>query len=205
MAANQLMVDQQGQQPMNRRMLMSAFLGLTLLSSKFAAPAAPLPRISPEFSINNLSGKTTLLSSFKGRVVVLEFLFVKSQHCMRVARTLNTLQAELAPRGFQSIAIAFDAPNAAATGGEMLNSMIDNLGLTYPVGYASRANVDSYLGRSGSEMLSIPQVVVIDRTGTIRAATGGGANPSLEDANSLRTLVDALLKESEPRNGTDKK
>jgi peroxiredoxin len=205
MAANQLRVDQQGQQRMNRRMLMSAFLGLTLLSSKLAAPAEPLPRISPEFSINNLSGKTTLLSSFKGKVVVLEFLFVKSQHCMRVARTLNILQAELGARGFQSIAIAFDAPNAAATGGEMLNSMIDNLGLTYPVGYASRANVDGYLGRSGNEMLSIPQVVVIDRTGTIRAATGGAPNPSLEDANSLRTLVDALLKESEPRNATDKK
>jgi peroxiredoxin len=192
------MPDQQEQQAMNRRILTAALLGLMLLTSKFAAPAAPLPRISPDFSINNLSGKTTMLSSFKGKVVVLEFLFVKSQHCMRVARTLNILQAELAPRGFQSVAIAFDAPNAATTGGEMLNSMIDNLGLTYPVGYASRDSVDSYLGRSGNDMLSIPQVVVIDRTGSIRAATGGGANPSLEDANSLRTLVDALLKEPEP-------
>ena len=187
---------------MNRRMLTSGFLGL-MLSTWYAAPAAPLPRVSPDFSINNLSGKTTMLSSFKGKVVVLEFLFVKSQHCMRVARTLNTLQAELGPRGFQSIAIAFDAPNAASTGGEMLSSMIDYLGLTYPVGYASRGNVDSYLGRSGNDMLSIPQVVVIDRTGTIRATTGGG-DPSLEDVNSLRTLVDALLKESEPKNGKDK-
>lgn len=180
---------------MNRSTLRSAFLGFTLAISTFSLPAAPAPRLSPDFSINDLSGKSTMLSSFKGKVIVMEFLFVKSQHCRQVARTLNTLQAELGPRGFQSIAIAFDAPNAAVTGGEMLNSMIDYLGLTYPVGYASRASVDSYLGRSGNEMLSIPQVVVIDRAGTIRATTGGAANPGLEDANSLRTLVDPLLKE----------
>jgi peroxiredoxin len=190
---------------MKRRVLKSAFLGLMLSTSTLSLPAAPSPRISPDFSINDLSGKSTMLSSFKGKVIVMEFLFVKSQHCMRVARTLNALQAELGPRGFQSIAIAFDAPNAAATGGEMLNSMIDYLGLTYPVGYASRANVDSYLGRSGNEMLSVPQVVVIDRMGTIRATTGGGPNPSLEDENSLRMLVDPLLKESAAANGNAKR
>jgi peroxiredoxin len=189
---------------MNRRVLKSTLLGLMLSTSTLSLPAAPAPRVSPDFSINDLSGKSTMLSSFKGKVIVMEFLFVKSQHCMRVARTLNTLQADLGPRGFQSIAIAFDAPNAAATGGEMLNSMIDYLRLTYPVGYASRANVDSYLGRSGNEMLSIPQVVVIDRMGIIRAATGGGPSPNLEDENSLRMLVDPLLKESVPASGNAK-
>ena len=189
---------------MHHRMLTFALLGLLFFGSTGSVPAAPVPRVSPDFSINDLSGKTTMLSTFKGKVVVVEFLFVKSQHCVRVARTLNALQAELGPRGFQSVAIAFDAPNAAATGGEMLNSMIESLGLTYPVGYASRANVDAYLGRSGNEMLSIPQVVVIDRMGTIRATTGGGPNPSLEDANSLRTLLEPLLKESDPPNGKAK-
>jgi peroxiredoxin len=181
-----------------------AFLGLMLLGLKLAVPAQ-LPRASPDFTINSPVGKTTLLSSFKGKVVVMEFLFVKSQHCMRVARTLNNLQAEMGSRGFQSIAIAFDAPNAATTGGDLLTSMIDYLGLTYPVGYATRGEVDSYLGRSGNELLSIPQVVVIDRAGTIRAATGTGPTPSLEDADSLRTFVNALLKETVPANGTTKR
>jgi peroxiredoxin len=183
-----------------------ALLAFMLLGLEIAVPA-PLPRTSPDFSINppaQPAGKTTLLSSFKGKVVVMEFLFVKSQHCLRVARMLNNLQAELGPRGFQSVAIAFDAPNAATTGGDLLSSAIDYLGLTYPVGYATRGEVDSYLGRSGNEILSIPQVVVIDRAGTIRAATGTGSNPSLEDANSLRMIVDGLLKESVPSNGASK-
>jgi peroxiredoxin len=181
---------------MNHRELTSALLGLVLFNSEFALPAAPLPRTSPEFSINELSGKTTMLSSFKGNVVVLEFLFVRSQHCVRVAQTLNQLQREFGARGLQAIGIAFDAPNAATTGGEYLSAMADSLMLTYPVGYAQRTSVDSYLGRTGNDMLSIPQIVVIDRSGTIRAATGGQANPSLEDASYLRILLDALLKES---------
>jgi peroxiredoxin len=181
-----------------------AFLGLMLLGLKVAVPA-PLPRASPDFTIHPPIGKTTLLSSFKGKVVVMEFLFVKSQHCLRVARMLNNLQAELGSRGFQSIAVAFDAPNAATTGGDLLSSMIEDLALTYPVGYATRDEVDNYLGRSGKEMLSIPQVVVIDRAGTIRAVTGTGPTPSLEDAESLRNFVNALLRETVPSNGTSKR
>jgi peroxiredoxin len=172
------------------------FFGLLLLFSVYAVPLPMLPRSSPELRIDEPSGKTSMLSSFKGRVVVLEFLFVKSQHCMRVAQVLNQLQHELGPRGFQAIGIAFDAPNAAATGGEYLSAMADSLKLSFPVGYAQRASVDTYLGRTGNDMLSIPQIVVIDRAGMIRAANGGQTNPSLEGADSLRTLLEPLLKES---------
>jgi peroxiredoxin len=178
--------------------------GLLLLGSALATSSPSLPRQSPELSINDLSGKATMLSSFKGKVVVLEFLFVKSQHCLRVAQVLNQLQQELGPRGLQPVGIAFDAPNATATGGEYLNAMVQSLRLTYPVGYAQRAAVDAYLGRSANDMLSIPQIVVIDRAGTIRAATGGQTDPSLEDINALRVLLEPLLKESAAPNSKSK-
>lgn len=181
-----------------------AIFGLLLLGSALAASSPTLPRLSPELSINDLSGKATMLSSFKGKVVVLEFLFVKSQHCVRVAKVLNQLQQELGPRGLQSVGIAFDAPNATVTGGEYLNAMVQSLRLTYPVGYAQRTAVDTYLGRSANDMLSIPQIVVIDRAGMIRAATGGQTNPSLEDVNALRILLEPLLKESAAPNSKSK-
>jgi hypothetical protein len=77
--------------------------------------------------------------------------------------------------------------------------MVDYFKLTYPVGYSAKSDVDSYLGRTGKEILNIPQIVVIDRTGTIRATSGGaGGDPQLEDENSLRSLIDSLLKESGP-------
>jgi peroxiredoxin len=175
--------------------LVAVLFGLISLNSQLVLSAPPLPRQSPEFSIKAPDGNTTMLSSFKGKVVVLEFLFVRSQHCIRVAQTLNQLQAEMGARGLQAAGVAFDAPNAAVTGGEYLSAMTTALNLTYPVGYAEKQTVDAYLGRTGNELLSIPQIVIIDRTGTIRAVTGSQGNPSLENPDALRTLLTHLLAE----------
>src|SRR5262249_24899734 len=131
-----------------RRLTSLVFLFLMTVSTP-ALPSAPVPRKSPEFTISQPSGKTILLSSFKGKAVVLEFFFVKSQHCVRVAQILNKLNGELGPRGFQPVGIAFDAPDPRKTGGQYLASLLDSLKLSYPVGYASAGAVDSYLGRAG--------------------------------------------------------
>jgi len=184
---------------MNKQKVKITLLALMLTSSTFALPSVPALRKSPEFTIYDPSGKTELLSSLKGKVVVLEFLFVMSQHCLRVAQTLNKLNAELGPRGFQPVGVVFDPPNGPSTGGQSLARMVDYYKLTYPVGYSAKSDVDTYLGRTGNVILNIPQIVVIDRTGTIRATSGGvGGDPKLEDENSLRALIDGLLKESGP-------
>lgn len=178
------------------RMITSIFLIMVLVTSAFALPIITVLRKSPDFTIDDGSGKTTQLSNFKGKVVVMEFLFVKSQHCMRVAMMLNKLNGELGPRGFQSVGIVFDPPNSAESGVQLLPVVAESLKLTYPLGYATKDAVDSYLGRSGNEILNIPQVVVIDRAGMIRATSGGrGGDPTLEDENSLRTLINGLLNE----------
>jgi hypothetical protein len=66
--------------------------------------------------------------------------------------------------------------------------------------------VDGYLGRTGNEILSIPQVVVIDRFGMIRATSGGRrGDPKLEDESYLRDLIDGLLKEDLPTNSAKKR
>jgi peroxiredoxin len=164
------------------------------------ALAAALPRPSPEFSIDEPGKPPVLLSSFKGKVVVMEFLFIRSQHCQKFARTLDTLYGELGPRGFQPVAVAFDPPTGSSAGAQGVSFMTSYLKLTYPVGYASKQSVDSYLGRGANEILNIPQVVVIDRSGTIRATSGGRAgDPTLEDEVALRALLGKLLEERAPR------
>lgn len=181
---------------MNPKQITSAFLALVLATSAFAVPSIMPPRKSPEFTIADPSGKTTLLSSFKGKVVVMEFLFVKSEHCMRLATTLNKLNGELGSRGFQAVGIVFDPPNSPNTGAQLLPAVMNYFKLTYPLGYATKEDVDSYLGRTGNEILNIPQVVVIDRAGMIRYTSGGrGGDPTLEDENSLRNLILSLLME----------
>ena len=181
---------------MNRKQITSMFLMLMLVTSAFPLPSVSPARKSPEFTISGAAGKTTQLSAFKGKVVVMEFLFINSQHCMRVATMLNKLNNELGPRGFQAVGIAFDPPNTNSTGAQLLPAVVDYFKLSYPMGYAEKADVDSYLGRSGNEILNIPQVVVIDRSGMIRYTSGGrGGDPRLEDESSLRNLVLGLLKE----------
>src|SRR2546429_3162249 len=96
--------------------LTSIILALVLSSVSLGMSAAPIPRKSPEFAIYEPSGKQILLSSFKGKVVMIEFMFLKSAKCLNLARTMNKLNTELGPQGFQPIAIAFPAPGSDATG-----------------------------------------------------------------------------------------
>ncbi|HEY2496639.1 MAG TPA: TlpA disulfide reductase family protein [Candidatus Angelobacter sp.] len=185
---------------MNNQKAIWIFLAMFVIASAVALPSVPVPSKSPEFTISEPTGKNILLSSLKGKVVVMEFLFIKSEHCMRVARTLNELNDELGPQGLQAVGVVFDPPSPspvdANVGSQMVSYMVDYLKLKYPVGYATKGDVDAYLDRSGTEVLNIPQVVVIDRTGTIRAASGGrGGDPRLEDKDSLSALVRGLLKE----------
>ncbi len=136
-----------------------------------------------------------MLSSFKGKVVVIEFLFLGSEHCLRVAMAINKLYGELGPRGFQPVGIAF-GPNADAANTYLV---AQSFKLKFPVGYAGTDDVDSYLARGKDDVLNIPQVVVIDRAGMIRAQSGlKPGDPKLENADSLRTLLESLLKESPP-------
>jgi AhpC/TSA family len=134
------------------------------------------------------------LAHYRGKVVAIEFLFVRSAHCLRLVELLNKLNSDLGPRGFQAIGVAF-GPNSDAA---VLTHMVEYFKLNFPVGFTSRDKVDAYLGREGTEVLKIPQIVVIDRKGMIRATSGANGNPLLEDEKSLRDFVDTLLKENGP-------
>jgi Redoxin len=176
-------------------------LTLILMMVMAATPAAPsdsIPRKSPEFTIHEPSGKDVLLSSFKGKVVMIEFLFLRSTECIEVAQIMNKLNAELGSRGFRAIAVAFPAPGMSDANGPLVGYTAENLKLTYTVGYASVAEVDQYLQPGGAHRLRIPQVVILDRTGMIRAQSPPGREGAsqLENEASLRTLLDGLLKES---------
>src|SRR5215510_4385207 len=113
--------------------LTSLLILLVVTVASLAPPPPQVPRgnlrSSPSWS---LGGKSTPLSSFKGKVIVIEFLFLGSQHCMRVATTLNQLYEELGSRGLRPVGIAF-GPDATAANTYLATK---NLQLNYPVGYA---------------------------------------------------------------------
>jgi len=163
-----------------------------LLALGFPAVAAPpVLRDSPEFTIVDPSGNTTPLSSFKGQVVVIEFLLIQCPSCLRVAQMINKLHGEMAGRGFRSIGIAFDDGISEPA----MRSFVQLLKINYPVGYTTSDQVDRYLGRAPIVRIQVPQVVVIDRAGAIRAQSRPSGEANLTDETYLRNLVRALLDE----------
>jgi peroxiredoxin len=117
-------------------------------------------------------------------------LWTNCPHCQRASRTITKLHQELGARGFRPIGVAID--NAVTD--RMVTEFATQFGVTYPVGHSTSAAVDSYLGRSPAERLMLPQIVVIDREGVIRAQSGAMGDPKLEDENYLRTLLENLLR-----------
>src|SRR5215469_18261267 len=137
----------------------ASVLPAAILAASIAIPSSAgsllLPRKSPDFTISEPSGKNTRLSSFKGKVVVMEFFFLQSNHCTRVAKMLNQLSQEMGPRGFAAVGVVFDPPNAPESHGELVTPAVNFFKLTYPVGYSSKADIDTYLGRQPREVLNI--------------------------------------------------
>jgi len=157
-----------------------------------ASGTVPVPRKSPDLLIVEPSGKQTRLSNLKGKVVMIEFLVTNCPHCLRVAQTISKLQWEMGARGLQSIGVAFDS----GVNGQIVTKFTQQLAITYPVGYVSSDKVDSYLGRLGTERFRVPQIVVIDRKGVIRAQSRPTGEKNLEDEKYLRGLIQTLLGES---------
>ena len=186
---------------MRKALALGAVFFLTGIA--LATPGPESLRQSPEFDIAEPGQPELMLSSLKGKVVAVEFLFVRSQHCQRVAQMLNKLNGELGSRGFQAVGVVFDPPTGSTGGIQVVEFLKNYLHLTYPVGYASKEAVDAYLGRAPGQVLQIPQLVIIDRGGMIRATTGGrDANITLEDEGLLRGQLQLLLQENSPVSDT---
>jgi peroxiredoxin len=168
-----------------------AGLAILLALSFPAAAAPPVPREAPELTVTDVEGQNQDLSMFKGNVVVIEFLLVRCNGCLRMAQMMNKLQGEMAGRGFQTVGVAFDDGLSAP----VVRDLANLLKLNYPVGYTTSDNVDRYLARAAQERFQAPQFVVIDRAGMIRAQSRPIGETDLTNENYLRTLVRQLLNE----------
>jgi len=165
----------------------TAFVALS--ASAFATP--PVPRKSPEFTITDPSGKPMLLSSLKGKIVVLPFMFTTCPHCQREAQMLTTLQKEFAGRGVVMVGTVFNEANGA-----MAAQFVKEFNVGFPVGYATREQVISYLGLSVMDRWVVPQVAILDKQGNIVAQSAATGTPELQDEAYLRNFLDKLTKGS---------
>jgi peroxiredoxin len=177
--------------------MLAALFALGLSAQTSQGPQ--IPRKAREFSLVEPSGKTTLLSSLKGKVVVIQFLDTTCPHCQAYSMFLSGLVKELGPKGFQPWGVAFNEADA-----KMAAAYKQTYASNFPVGYTPRNTVISFLAIP-DQLMAVPQIVVIDRWGQVRAQT----SPRDEDKVSeirrepvMRKLLDDLLKEHTPPKAT---
>lgn len=147
-----------------------------------------MPRKAPELTIVEPSGTQTLLSSYRGKVVVLAFIFTTCPHCQAEVGVLTKLHGELGPKGFQPLAVAFN-DNASMLAG----SFIQSFHPSFPVGYAARETVTDYLQLNDKTPWVVPQIVVIDRKGMIVAQSAPKGSDELQEEAPLRKRITEMV------------
>ncbi len=155
------------------------------------------PRQAPEFVVHTLAGKDLLLSSYRGKVVALMFVSTDCPHCLDTTRFMNGLQRQYGPKGFQTLAVAFNAMAIM-----LVEEFAQRANASFPVGYSDRDPVYDFLQRSPKLRTYVPIMVFIDRAGKIRGQYMGddpfmGPSDAARD-NNIRKLVARLVAEPAP-------
>ncbi len=172
---------------MRLRSLVSLAALLALGSPAVTAPQ--VPREAPALIVTDVMGQKQDLSQFRGNVMVIEFMLIRCAGCLEMAKTINKLYGEMADRGFQPVTVVFD--NGVTE--PAIRDLANVLKLNYPVAYTTSDDVDRYLERGANARLQVPQLVVIDRAGVIRAQGRPTRETGLTDESYLRNFVGTLL------------
>jgi peroxiredoxin len=176
---------------MNTIRMIAFGFALTLCGGALAK--SPVPRPAPPLTVTDPAGNAITPASYRGDVVLVQFLYTTCKHCAQTAKLYQKLQQDLGPRGFKVVGVAFN--DGVTTKPELIKNFSEQNGVTFPIGAATSPTVLQYLGLTVMTRLVVPQVVVIDRNGTVRAQSEALGSPELQDEQHLRGLLEGLLKE----------
>lgn len=179
---------------MTRRLLGVAISAVLLAT---ALQGAEVPRRSPEFAIGLNNGKQVLLSEHRGKVVALLFILTHCPHCQETVKLLTRLQTEYGPKGFQTLATAIE--DLAETS---VPDFIRRFEPNFPVGFNTRNQALAYLQHPPAFRMLMPQLVLVDRQGTVRGQYSGD-DPffGVNEEKNLRDQIERLLAQPARRGG----
>jgi thiol-disulfide isomerase/thioredoxin len=158
----------------------------TSVSQSGLAPDFTLPVVCssaascPNNPQEGLTGQTLTLSSFKGKVVLLEFMVPWCPHCQAMASVLDGLYAQYGKGNvvFISVAGSWNGPNGPATANDAVN-FIMQYGTNWIFVYDSSGTIFNEYGVN-----STPTFYIIGTDGTV-SSTFTGEQPSSTLAGAL--------------------
>ena len=143
---------------------------LTGLMTALTAPAASVPRPSPDFIMQRGSAPPLQLSQFRGKIVALVFAHTTCDYCQSLTRTLKVIQKDYAARNVKVVECVFEE-------GANINYPIFLKAFqpSFATGYTTDAVVKKYLQWNDSRdgPLMVPYMIFIDVRGIIRGDFNG--------------------------------
>jgi len=154
---------------------------LTMIATWAAACASAREEATPapEFSLQDLQGNSLSLSSYKGKVLILNFWATWCPPCRREIPDFIEAYKDLKAKGLEILGVSVDDLSA-----EALRDWTQKAGMNYPVALATQKIIQDY---EPGEF--IPATIVIDRRGRIRYRRS-----SLMDKETLLRLFEEYSK-----------
>src|SRR5579875_3094265 len=143
------------------------------------------PRKAPELAFHVPGHGEELLSQFRGKVILLEFIETTCPHCQDSTKVMTKLQSEYGSRGFQVLQVS----------DQVVSEFARQFGTNFPVGWISMSEMQAFMGWAGGRFV-VPQLLLIDRRGYIRLQTprlGGGDYEQIVNEQSLQQHIKELL------------
>lgn len=113
--------------------------------------------IAPQFTLDDINGKSVSLNDYKGKVIILDFWATWCPPCREEIPDFIALQNEYGKKGLQIIGIAVDRD-----GIKSVKPFYENMGMNYPV-LLTDGKVESRYGG----IRAIPTTFIIDKKGSI--------------------------------------
>jgi peroxiredoxin len=122
-----------------------------------SSPRLTQSTIAPDFSLESLDGKTTRLSDYRGKAVLLNFWATWCGPCKIEMPWFVDLQNQYASRGLQIVGVAMDDGSK-----EDIAKFAKDMGVNYPILIGKESVGDEYGG-----VPALPQTFLIARDGKI--------------------------------------
>jgi thiol-disulfide isomerase/thioredoxin len=165
----------------------TAILASLCVAAAVSASAGEVPRPSPQFTIQRVGDPPLPLSKYRGKVVAVAFIFTTCPHCQNLTKILTGIYHDYEARGVEILECAFnDNPEVP--------SFIKQFSPPFPVGYADRNSVYSYLQYSLMQPIYVPHMVFLDKAGVIRGDFAGESGFFQDPDKGVRAELDTLLK-----------
>jgi peroxiredoxin len=138
------------------------------------------PSFAPDFSLLDLSGSTVRLSSYRGRIVLLDFWATWCEPCREETPHFVDFQNKYGSQGLQILGVSMDDSP------EPVRDFAQKFQINYPVVMGTAKTGQLYGG-----ILGLPVAYLIDREGHIRSRHIGATQPEVFEKE-----ISDLLKES---------